>query len=121
MSISGRSRRRRRKGGAATASTGYSMSSSALFRTEGQTLLDARFERIQEMFNEDSEEEDEHHSPPEVLPEVRPDFNSIMDEFLESCHVSGKSKKRVKKGKYQSGMDQLDEIRRDLGRVKLNG
>jgi protein LTV1 len=44
MSVSGRSRRRRRKNG--TESSGYSMSSSALFRTEGLTLLDDRFDKV---------------------------------------------------------------------------
>jgi len=115
--MSGRRRRRRKR--AATASTGYSMSSSVLFRTEGQTLLDDRFDKIEEMYNEDSDEEDE--APPKVLPEVRQDFNSIMDEFLGSYNVTGKKKKtqRVRKGKFQTGMDQLEEIRRELGGLKM--
>ena len=48
ISVSGRRRRRREKknGGARTATSGYSMSSSALFRTEGLTLLDDRFEKV---------------------------------------------------------------------------
>lgn len=49
VSVSGRRRRRREKksgGGAGTATSGYSMSSSALFRTEGLTLLDDRFEKV---------------------------------------------------------------------------
>jgi len=48
VSISGRRRRRREKknGGAKTATSGYSMSSSALFRTEGLTLLDDRFDKV---------------------------------------------------------------------------
>lgn len=48
VSVSGRRRRRREKknGGAKTATSGYSMSSSALFRTEGLTLLDDRFDRV---------------------------------------------------------------------------
>ena len=44
MSVSGRSRRRRRKAG--TEGSSYSMSSSALFRTEGLTLLDDRFDKV---------------------------------------------------------------------------
>lgn len=45
MSV-GRRRRRREKKNTATASTGYSMSSSALFRTKGLTLLDDRFDKV---------------------------------------------------------------------------
>ena len=44
MSVSNRSRRRKKKAG--TESSGYSMSSSALFRTEGLTLLDDRFDKV---------------------------------------------------------------------------
>ncbi|CUS10954.1 unnamed protein product [Tuber aestivum] len=44
MSVSSRSRRRRKKAG--TESSGYSMSSSALYRTEGLTLLDDRFDKV---------------------------------------------------------------------------
>lgn len=55
MSISGKRRRRREKvagtTGARTASSGYSMSSSALFRTEGLTLLDDRFDRVCPRYN----------------------------------------------------------------------
>jgi protein LTV1 len=47
MSVSGRRRRRReKKSGARTATSGYSMSSSALVRTEGLTLLDDRFSKV---------------------------------------------------------------------------
>lgn len=45
MSVSKRRRRREKKSGT-TESSGYSMSSSALFRTEGLTLLDDRFDRV---------------------------------------------------------------------------
>lgn len=54
ISVSGRRRRRREKkngGGADTATSGYSMSSSALFRTEGLTLLDDRFEKVCFLFS----------------------------------------------------------------------
>lgn len=44
MSISSRTRRRHKKAG--TESSGYSMTSSSLFRTEGLTTLDARFDRV---------------------------------------------------------------------------
>ncbi|KAI5818683.1 Low temperature viability protein [Pyronema omphalodes] len=118
ISVSGRRRRRReKKAGAATASSGYSMSSSALFRTEGLTLLDDRFDKIEEEYNMDDEEDEKDG----IVPETRKDFDSIMDEFLEGYTMTGQrpSTHRVKRGKNQSGLDQLDEIRRTLGNTKI--
>lgn len=116
MSISGRTRRRHRKAG--TESSGYSMTSSSLFRTEGLTTLDARFDKIEEEYaDSDSEEEDDKPSAP--IPETRQDFNSIMDEFLEGYNVVGRSN-RVRKGKALTGLEQLDEIRNGLGRARIS-
>ncbi|KAF8539247.1 Low temperature viability protein, partial [Trichophaea hybrida] len=120
ISVSGRRRRRREKknGGARTATSGYSMSSSALFRTEGLTLLDDRFEKIEEEYNND-DEEDGLDGP---VPETRKDFDTIMDEFLDGYTMTGQrpSTHRIKRGKYQSGLDQLDEIRRTLGKARIS-
>ncbi|KAL9601725.1 MAG: hypothetical protein Q9219_002336 [cf. Caloplaca sp. 3 TL-2023] len=119
--------RRKKRKGAMTSSTGNSMTSSSLFRTEGLTLLDARFDKIEEDYAEDGmDDADERASvvtgssilskPSSVAssqaPSLRSDFDSIMDEFLGGYSMSGK--KRVKKGGYQSGMEQLDEVRREL-------
>lgn len=124
--------RRKKRKGAMTSSTGYSMTSSSLFRTEGQTLLDARFDKIEEDYAEDGmDEADEAASvvtgssmlskPSSVAssqaPSLRSDFDSIMDEFLGGYSMSGK--KRVKKGGYQSGLEQLDEVRRELGPARV--
>jgi protein LTV1 len=38
-----------------------------------------------------------------------------MDDFLGSYTVT--KKKHVKKGGYQSGMEQLDEVRKGLGKA----
>lgn len=125
------SRRKKRKG-AMTSSTGYSMTSSSLFRTEGLTLLDARFDKIEEDYAEDGMgDADEGASivtgssmvskPSSVAssqaPSLRSDFDGIMDEFLGGYSMSGK--KRVKKGGYQSGIEQLDEVRRELGPARF--
>lgn len=121
--------RRKKRKGALTSSTGYSMTSSSIFRTEGQTLLDARFDKIEEDYAEDEMDIDDGEAyivsrssmassqAPSLV--QRSDFDSIMDDFLGGYSMSGK--KRVKKGGYQSGMEQLDEVRKGLGpaRVKL--
>ncbi|KAL8772661.1 MAG: hypothetical protein Q9209_002322 [Squamulea sp. 1 TL-2023] len=124
--------RRKKRKGAMTSSTGYSMTSSSLFRTEGQTLQDARFDKTLEDYAEDDMDvADDGASvmtgssilskPSSVAssqaPPLRNNFDSIMDEFLGSYSMSGK--KRVKKGGYQSGLEQLDEVRRELGPARL--
>lgn len=119
--------RRKKRKGAMTSSTGYSMTSSSIFRTEGQTLLDARFDKIEEDYAEDEMDVDDgaasvmtgtslasSQAPPLT---TRSDFDSIMDDFLGGYSMSGK--KRVKKGGYQSGIEQLDEVRKGLGPARV--
>ena len=119
--------RRKKRKGAMTSSTGYSMTSSSIFRTEGQTLLDARFDKIEENYAEDEMDMDDGGASimtgssiaSSQVPSLvqRSDFDSIMDEFLGGYSMSGK--KRVKKGGYQSGMEQLDEVRKGLGPARI--
>ena len=121
--------RRKKRKGAMTSSTGYSMTSSSIFRTEGQTLLDARFDKIEEDYAEDEMDIDDGGASIVTRSSIassqapslvqRSDFDSIMDDFLGDYSMNGK--KRVKKGGHQTGMEQLDEIRKGLGpaRVKL--
>ena len=119
--------RRKKRKGAMTASTNYSMTSSSLARTEGLTLLDARFDKIEEDYAEDGMDMDDgtasivtgsslasSQAPPLT---TRSDFDSIMDDFLGGYSMSGK--KRVKKGGYQSGIEQLDELRQGLGPARV--
>ena len=119
--------RRKKRKGALTASTGYSMTSSSIFRTKGQTLLDARFDKVEEDYAEDDMDIDDggasimtgssmaSSQAPSLV--QRSDFDSIMDDFLGGYSMSGK--KRVKKGGYQSGMEQLDEVRKALGPARV--
>ena len=139
---------RKKRKGAMTSSTGYSMTSSSLFRTEGLTLLDARFDKIEEEYADNELMDDDDDGAASVMTGqmsnvsgvsrasnmssaskwsttssqapnlvMRKDFDGIMDEFLSGYSMSGK--RRVKKGGYQSGMEQLDEIRRELGKPRL--
>ncbi|RPA78619.1 Low temperature viability protein [Ascobolus immersus RN42] len=116
------SRRRRRKGRMARSETSnYSMTSSSLFRTEGLSTLDARFDKIEEEYEEDDEDDDDLISMDGVpVKETRLDFDNILDEFLDNYHDKGKAgRKVVKKGKYQTGLEQLDEIRSGLGKARI--
>jgi len=115
--------RKKKRKGALTNPSAYSMTSSSVFRTEGLTTLDDRFEKIDEHYNEDMEDDDDMgsvsmaSSVSSVTGPVRGDFDSIMDDFLGGYTMSGK--KHVKKGRYQSGLEQLDEIRKGLGPARI--
>jgi protein LTV1 len=116
--------RRKKRKGALTNPSAYSMTSSSMFRTEGLADLDARFEKLEERYNEDAGDMDDMASvsaasstASSVQGPVRADFDSIMDDFLGSYSKSGK--KHVKQGKYQSGMEQLDEVRKGLGPARI--
>lgn len=125
--------RRKKRKGAMTDSSSYSMTSSSLLRTEGLTLLDARFDKIEEeyaedggMMYDDNEDDDGRASITTASSKAssqalahppRADFNDIMDDFLDNYQMAGR--KRVKKGKKQTGMEQLDEIRKELGPPKI--
>jgi protein LTV1 len=64
---------------------------------------------------------DEDDGPDGPVAETRQDFNKILDDFLGGYTVTGArpSTHRVRRGRYQSGLDQLDEIRKDLGNTKI--
>jgi len=132
--------RRKKRKGAKTSTSNYSMSSSALHRTEGLTLLDQRFDKIEEEYADDGFDFPDDASMVSGMskmsglskmsgmtgmsqwssseaPPLRSDFDSIMDDFLGSHHTQGK--RRVKKGKQQSGLEQLDEVRKGLGTPKI--
>ena len=193
-------KRKKRKGAMTAPSSNYSMTSASLARTEGQTILDARFDKIledyaeQDDYDNDNDDDDgnistlstnthtsrlsqktshsvksssslllssstrasqtspsyfstappklidkngnNYHQPssaaslsePEPDPSastnapgstMRSDFNDIMDDFLENYSTVGRSGKRVKKGGYRTGMEQLDEIRKGLGPARV--
>jgi protein LTV1 len=131
--------RKKKRKGAMTSTSGYSMSSSALHRTEGLTLLDQRFDKIEEEYADDgfgdfpddasmmsgmskmsglSKMSGMSQWSSSEAPPLRSDFDSIMDDFLGNHHVAGK--RRVKKGKQQTGLEQLDEVRQGLGPARVS-
>lgn len=138
LTASGRKKKRK---GAMTSTSGYSMSSSALHRTEGLTLLDQRFDKIEEEYADDGFDFPDDASMTSGMsrmsglskmsamsgtsqwssseaPPLRSDFDSIMDDFLGNHHVQGK--RRIKKGKQQSGLEQLEEVRKGLGPARFS-
>ena len=94
----------------------YSMTSSSLVRTEQLGILDARFEKIEEEYNADMEDTasvSAVSTMSTVQGRTRQDFDGLLDEFLGDYSMFGK--KRVKKGKWKNGVEDFDEIRRELG------
>ncbi|KAF9425764.1 hypothetical protein BGZ94_007240 [Podila epigama] len=80
------SRASSRRAGGASAST-FSMSSSAMFRNENLTLLDERFDKIEREYESDSDEDEERTDL--ASEELRKDFDSILDDFLDKFEIVG--------------------------------
>ncbi|KAF5243225.1 hypothetical protein FAUST_2966 [Fusarium austroamericanum] len=115
--------RRKKRKGALTDNSSYSMTSSSLVRTEQMTLLDARFDKIEEAYNEDMDDDMQSVSAVSTMSTVqgplRSDFDGIMDDFLGNFTKPGK--RTNKKNKAQTGLEQLDEIRQGLGPARIRG
>lgn len=147
--------RRKKRKGALTSTTNYSMTSSALARTEPQSLLDARFDKIEEEYADDGYMPDDFDdsaslasgmtgmtgasrvsgmtdmsrasgistysraTDSEAPQLVRSDFDSIMDEFIGGHSKQPGRGRRIKKSGFQTGMQQLDEIRQGLGPARF--
>lgn len=77
-----------RRGGARTEISGLSMTSSALFRNEGLTLLDDRFDKIDNEYGNGAENDDD--GAEFDLSKERNDFESAMDSFLNDYYIDGK-------------------------------
>ncbi|KAK9384973.1 Low temperature viability protein-domain-containing protein [Lipomyces mesembrius] len=97
---------------ARTSTSGYSMSSSAMFRNEGLSLLDDRFDQIEKMYNASSDDDDDESTifdensstagtvaigigsvagdEHDAASMQSTTFNAIMDDFLENYNVVGK-------------------------------
>lgn len=91
-------KRTKPRGGAKTDLSGVSMTSSAMFRNEGLTLLDDRFDKIEQEYEEDSG--DEHDNEPVEqfdMGKERTDLEDILDDFLDNYVVEGKHLYKMKK------------------------
>lgn len=124
--------RKKKRKGAMTSTSGYSMSSSVLTRTEGQSILDAKFDKIEEEYADDEAGDDAasmfsgmtgmtgaSKASSQAPQLVRSDFNSIMSEFMQNHSQVGKRQNRVRVGQAHTGIEQLDEIRKGLGPARL--
>ncbi|QRV83467.1 hypothetical protein RhiJN_11483 [Ceratobasidium sp. AG-Ba] len=118
--------KRRRKGAGSDAS-GFSMSSSSVFRNDGLRGLDAQFDRMELLYNSDedlqnSDEEHEAHTSkdfteddsdeaPELF-DTRDDLEGMMDEFLEKYELVGNKMRPILGG--VTGAEKLATLRHAL-------
>ncbi|KAG6813997.1 hypothetical protein H0H92_004490 [Tricholoma furcatifolium] len=108
--------KKRRKG--TSDASGYSMSSSSMYRNEALQTLDERFDQmILKQYADDddtpsSEEDNDSDEAPELITS-REDFESMMDEFLNDYEILGRKMKPKLDG--ETGAEKLDTIRRALG------
>ncbi|KIW27329.1 uncharacterized protein PV07_07077 [Cladophialophora immunda] len=146
--LNGTPLRQKKRKGALTNPSAYSMTSSSLARTSGQQLLDARFDQVEKMYSLDEGEEFDDMDGGMSLASgmtgrskmsqlsttsfadegaVREDFDNMMDGFLGDWNKAnpggGKRKgakgKRGKNGNEKYGLQQLDEVRAELGPARI--
>lgn len=145
--LNGTPLRQKKRKGAQTNPSAYSMTSSSLNRGDGLQLLDARFDQVEKMYKLDEADEfDDMDGTGSILSgmtgaskmsrlsttsfadegAVRSDFSGMMDEFLgdwNKANPGGRRKgakgKRGKNGNEVYGLQQLEEVRRELGPARL--
>ncbi|KAJ5933728.1 hypothetical protein N7454_006057 [Penicillium verhagenii] len=129
FTIGGTPIRRKKRKGALTNPSAYSMTSSALARTEGHRLLDDRFEKVEQLYSLD--EEDEYDDSMSMISGMtgatgmtgmstasslapslvdgngeavsRSDFHNVMDDFLAGWDDNTGPQAKRKGVKYKRG------------------
>mgnify|MGYP004706709349 CR=1 FL=1 len=86
----------KRKKGATTDTSSYSMSSSALCRTEQMTIIDDKFDVLREQYDNNNESEEDDYQPFDLSKE-RDDFMDLVDDFLDNYQLEKRGKRVVKK------------------------
>ncbi|KAJ3750932.1 Low temperature viability protein-domain-containing protein [Lentinula detonsa] len=118
ISVIGGKGKRRHKGG--SDASGYSMSSSSMYRNEALQTLDERFDQV--MLKQYEEDRDDNNESPlsdtddDEVPQLitsREDFSSMMDEFLNDYEILGRKLKPKLDG--ETGAEKLDTLRRVMG------
>ncbi|KAM0789085.1 hypothetical protein ACM66B_003145 [Microbotryomycetes sp. NB124-2] len=123
---------RSRAAGQSAAGSQFSMSSSAMFRNEGLRTLDDRFDQIEKMYDEESDDSwgdeegygDEDNDVDERAPPLvsnRQDLDAIFDEFLSRYEVLGGKMKPVLDAApgTEGSMGKLEAMRRQLSQVDI--
>lgn len=111
-------KKEKRKKGAKTDTSSYSMSSSALCRTEQLTIIDDKFDVMKEKYEQD---EDDDYQPFDFNNE-REDFAGMIDDFLDNYTLEKGGRKLVKKNeeieKYRAAADSVSKGKLAAARKK---
>jgi protein LTV1 len=149
--LNGTPLRQKKRKGALTNPSAYSMTSSSLARTDGQQLLDARFDQVEKMYSLDEADKGDDMDGGMSLASgmtgrskmsqmsqlsttsfadegaVRGDWGGMMDDFLgdwNKANPGGKRRgakgKRGKNGNEKYGLQQLEEVRAELGPARIH-
>ncbi|KAH3899338.1 related to Protein LTV1 [Saccharomycodes ludwigii] len=116
-------KKQRRKKGAMSDSTGFSMSSSALARTEVMTVLDDKYDQIIDGYEnyEDELEETADEIQEFDMKMERPDLESLVDEFLDTYELESGGRKLVKKNREKDILvEAADSVSKGKVSIKRN-
>jgi len=102
-------------------STAFSMSSSAMERNQGLTGLDEQFDRMEKIYEQDSDEEDEDEEDDgEKIDVTNPaDLDAIFDDFLNKNELVGNKLRERLGDRETTSSEKVDILRRELGDVRL--
>lgn len=107
-------RKERKKKGAMSDVSGFSMSSSAIARTETMTILDDKYDNIinsYENYEEEQEDDEYENAEPFNMENERADFESMLDDFLDNYELDAGGRKIVKKDEERDRIKQAaDEV-----------
>ncbi|GAA5880368.1 hypothetical protein JCM3774_006738 [Rhodotorula dairenensis] len=133
-----------RKASGSAMGSAFSMSSSSMFRNDGLRTLDDRFDQIEKMYEDESDEswggpgsDDEHehgsdcshdHHPHGGAPasaepqgEQRAALEAILDDFLQKYEVIGGKYRPQLEGTGDDKVSRLDRLRNELANLNLEG
>ncbi|CAH6720815.1 protein Ltv1p [[Candida] jaroonii] len=99
--------KQRKKKGAMTDTSSFSMSSSAVYRTEGLTLLDDRFEQLTKKWEAEEEEIPEYKEF--SMEDERGDFEDLLDDFLDNYELEKGGRKLMKKNEELKKIQQASD------------
>lgn len=110
----------RKKKGAMTDTSSFSMSSSAVFRTEGLTLLDDRYEKLARDFEKDDNDEEYQEFD---MNNERQDLEGMLDDFLDNYDLDRGGRRLMKKDdeitRLQEASDKVSKGKASARRMKM--
>lgn len=113
-------RKERKKKGAMSDISGFSMSSSAIARTETMTILDDKYDNIiasYENYEEEQLDDEYENAKPFNMEEERADFESMLDDFLDNYELDAGGRKIVKK---DAERDRIKQAADEVSKGKLS-